>query len=100
MCYHLQIPCPIYDRHERYTNDAGPYYGFTVVMPANHLGIDLKVTGRYAMDQHLAREDAAFILLSQLLEATCFKKFYYNHRHVIDLQQRVRRLESQLVKAE
>ena len=99
-CYHLQIPCPIYYCHEQYSNDAGPYYGFTIVMPTNHLGIDLKATGRYAMDQHHAREDAAYNMLSQLLEATGMKIFYYNHRHVNELQQRVVSLESKLAKVE
>ena len=69
-------------------------------MPTNHLGIDLKATSRYAMDQHHAHEDATFNMLSQLLEAIGMKIFYYNHQRVIELQQCVVSLETKLAKSE
>ncbi|XLS77833.1 hypothetical protein HN51_062058 [Arachis hypogaea] len=80
VCLEAEIPCPCFFKVERFVGEQGPFFGFTVVIPGHPFEIELFVTGRFSMVEKDAREDAAYEMLSVLLDVTGKEIRDYNYR--------------------
>ncbi|MED6207882.1 hypothetical protein PIB30_039709 [Stylosanthes scabra] len=64
---------------ERFVRGAGPFYGFTVVLPGESYERDLVKRGRFLTIKHAAREDAATEMMGFLLESMWMEVHDYNY---------------------
>ncbi|KAL4286314.1 hypothetical protein AHAS_Ahas19G0073800 [Arachis hypogaea] len=99
-CYDTAIPAPCFFREEKFHRDHEPLYAFSVIIPGNPYGVDVSAKGRYSFIEDDAREDAAFMMLSILLQKKGKEVRDFNYlrvrvlqREVADLQKEVRNLE-------
>ncbi|MED6195616.1 hypothetical protein PIB30_039588 [Stylosanthes scabra] len=89
-CGKLNLPPPILLRRDDVTIDGRSYASFSVMLRGEDgQGMNMFINGRLSMAEGLARQDAAFVALEQLLNMKKLTIFDFIYQVVVRLRQEI-----------